>query len=591
LRVSEARYALAAAGANDGLWDWDLQKGIVYFSARWKSILGYTGQEVGFGPEEWLERVHPADVDALRANIDQHIAGGSEHFQAEYRIRHKDGQYRWMLCRGLAVRDPGGAAIRLAGSHTDITDRRTAEERLWHDALHDSLTGLANRTMMLDRLRNCLLRSKRNPDYRFAVLFADLDRFKLINDSLGHEAGDQLLVGISRRLLQSIRATDSMAQLEQTDISRLGGDEFVVLLDGLRNETDVLRVATRLQESLADPFNIDGKEVFTGMSIGIALGRPDYDKPEDILRDADTALYQGKSNGRGSCALFDATMHASAMSRWWIENALRRAAERGELRLVYQPIVSVRTGELQDLEALLRWQHPMRGAISPADFIPVAEEAGLIGPIGEWVLRTAIEQIRTWSPALDASPELSVAINVSGKQLSRSGLGDLVSRLLGERGVAAQRIRLEVTESALMEKGVSQTMVARLVDLDLKLHLDDFGTGYSSLSYLHQLPVDALKIDRSFVSNMMTDATSASIVESIVALGHTLGAQVIAEGVETEEQLERLRRLKCDLAQGYYFSRPLEAEQVTALIAPRAGGRHGTAPSIAALRGPTTPGS
>ena len=281
------------------------------------------------------------------------------------------------------MRDTGGAAIRIAGSQTDITDRRTAEERLWHDALHDSLTGLANRTMMLDRLRNCLLRSKRNPDYRFAILFADLDRFKLINDSLGHAAGDQLLVGISRRLLQSIRATDSMSQLEQTDISRLGGDEFVVLLDGLRNETDVLRVATRLQESLAEPFNIDGKEVFTGMSIGIALGRPDYEKPEDILRDADTALYQGKSNGRGSCELFDATMHASAMSRWWIENALRRAAERGELRLVYQPIVSVRTGELQDLEALLRWQHPIRGAISPADFIPVAEEAGLILPIGE----------------------------------------------------------------------------------------------------------------------------------------------------------------------------------------------------------------
>ena len=592
LRISEARYALAAAGANDGLWDWDLARGTVYFSARWKSLLGFTDAQIGADPEEWFGRVHADDRSVLRADLEKHLQGTSEHFQAEYRIRHRDERHRWMLCRGLAVRDGTGAAIRIAGSQTDITERRVAEDQLRHDAFHDGLTGLPNRALMMDRLANCLLRARRNPLYRFAVLFADLDRFKLINDSLGHAAGDQLLVAISQRLVQSVRATDSVTQLEHGDVSRLGGDEFVVLLDGLRSDVDVLRVVTRLQDALAEPFLIEGRQVYSGMSVGVAPGRADYDRPEDILRDADIALHQAKSNARGSCAFFDATMHASAMSRWWLENALRGAIERKELRLVYQPIVSIHTGELRELEALLRWQHPERGAISPAEFIPIAEETGLIGPIGEWVLRAAVEQISVWGPELQALPDLSVAVNVSGKQLSQARLGDMVMGLLSEKGVAPHRLRLEVTESALLEKGISSKMLARLVELDLKLHLDDFGTGYSSLSYLHQLPVDALKIDRSFVNSMMGDATSLSIVHSIVALAHTLGAQVIAEGVETREQLEQLRQLDCDLAQGYYFNRPLEVDRATARIAaqPPAERAASRAPASRSASSPIEPG-
>ncbi|HEY8925004.1 MAG TPA: EAL domain-containing protein, partial [Polyangia bacterium] len=567
LRDSEARYALAAAGAHDGLWDWDLATGVIYFSPRWKALIGLDDAEMSPAPDEWFSRVHADDLPGLQAALEEHIEGRSEHFQAEYRLRHHDGQHRWMSCRGLAVREaPGRRASRLAGSQTDITDRRLAEARLRHDALHDGLTGLPNRALLIDRLRACLHRARRNPAYRFAVLFADLDHFKRVNDSLGHAAGDMLLVEITRRFMKCVRTTDTMVQLEQSDISRLGGDEFVVLLDGLRSEVDVLRVAERMQQALSEPFMIEGQEVWSGVSIGIAPGRPDYERPEDVLRDADTALYQAKSAGRGSCLFFDGTMHASAMSRWSLENALRGAIDRRELRLVYQPIVSLVDGELREFEALLRWHHPVRGHVSPADFIPIAEETGLILPIGEWIIQTVVDQLAAWGPELEAHPNLSIAVNVSGKQLSRSDVAEVFSAALKARGVPGRRIRIEVTESALMERGLSPATLGRLADLDVKLHLDDFGTGYSSLGYLHQLPVNALKIDRSFVNSMMVDATSLSIVQSIISLAHNLGAQVIAEGVERVDQLEQLRRLSCDLAQGYHFSRPLEVAQAAAFL-------------------------
>jgi diguanylate cyclase (GGDEF)-like protein/PAS domain S-box-containing protein len=568
LRASEARYALAAAGANDGLWDWDLANETIYYSARWKGILGLGEHEVDDQPNAWFGRVHADDLEPLHAAMRDHLTGVAKHFQCEYRIRHKDGQYRWMLCRGLAVRDPAGNAARIAGSQTDITDRKLAEEQLRHDALHDALTGLANRALLTDRLKQCLLRARRQPDQHFAVLFLDLDRFKLINDSLGHLVGDQLLIGISKRLLGCLRNTDSIAQLEANNVARLGGDEFVVLLEGLRHPEDALRVAARLQDSLRQPFVIEGREVYSSMSLGIALGRADYDKPEDVLRDADTALYQAKANGRGCYEVYDSTMHASAMSRWWIENELRSAIARDELRLVYQPVISLATGEITEFEALLRWQHGTRGAISPADFIPIAEDSGLIGSLGHWVMRQAIEQMSRWQAELPVPHDFSVAINVSGRQLTQPDLLDSVAEALREKGVAPERVRLEVTESALMKESVSSRISARLAELNLRLHLDDFGTGYSSLSYLHRMPVDALKIDRSFVSEMTKDSTSASIVQSIITLAHTLGAVVIAEGVETAEQLEHLRRLGCDMAQGYYFSRPLEVPQATDYLAP-----------------------
>ena len=432
-------------------------------------------------------------------------------------------------------------------------------------ALRDGLTGLANRSLFLDQVRLCLLRSRRDPDRRFAVLFGDLDRFKVINDSLGHIAGDRLLVEVAKRLQYCVRGTDSMSQVESDSLARLGGGQFVVLLDGLRNEADALRVTRRLQEALEAPFQLDDKEAFVAMSVGIAVGRPDYVGADDILRDANTALYQAKLKGRGGCEFFDASMRASALSRWSLETGLRRAVARNELALVYQPILSLASGELREFEALLRWKQPERGFISPAEFIPIAEETGLIVDIGEWVLETAIDQLARWKPQLDGHAPFSVAVNVSGVQLARPDLAETIARLLREKVVPVERLRIEVTESSLMRQDAAH-MLTQLADMGLRLHLDDFGTGYSSLSYLHRLPVDALKIDRSFVNDMVESDTSASIVATIIALSHALGAHVIAEGVETKEQLEQLRALACDWAQGYYFDRPLDVEQATALL-------------------------
>jgi diguanylate cyclase (GGDEF)-like protein/PAS domain S-box-containing protein len=568
LQASKERYALAAAAANDGLWDWDLVADTLYYAPRWKAMLGLREDEVGNRSSEWFERVHLEDRDELQAKLAAHLAGSSDQFECEYRARHSDGQYRWMLCRGLAVRNDSGKAIRLAGSQTDINDRRLAEAQLRHDALHDTLTGLANRALFLDRLNQCVQRARRQPQHRFAVLFVDLDRFKLINDTFGHGVGDELLVGIAKRLVGSVRSVDSVVgPTRHNSVARLGGDEFVLLLDGLRTDADALRVAERLKSALSEPFVIGGKELFASMSIGIALGRPDYDKPEDIMRDADTALYQAKAQGRNCYQVFDSTMHASAMSRWWLENELRRAIERRELSLNYQPIFDVATGALKEFEALLRWKHSERGFISPAEFIPIAEDTGLIMSLGEWVIEEAARQLRTWDEQGLAPASLSIAVNVSGKQFANPNLVDDVVALLLKVGVDPSRIKLEVTESALMEKGLTAHVLERLKGHNLKLHLDDFGTGYSSLSYLHRIPVEALKIDRTFINEMARDHVSASIVQSIVSLARVLDIQVIAEGVETRAQLETLRQLECDSAQGYFLARPLTAEKATELLA------------------------
>jgi diguanylate cyclase (GGDEF)-like protein len=411
-----------------------------------------------------------------------------------------------------------------------------------------------------------LLRAQRDPSKRFALLFIDLDHFKRTNDTMGHAAGDDLLIGVAGRLVNSLRASDSVAFCPQNEVARLGGDEFVVLLEAMRHESDAIRVAKRLQAAVAAPVELAGKQIFVSMSVGIALGRPDYESAEALLRDADTALYQAKANGRGCYAVFDAEMHAAVMSRWWIENELRHAMERGELRLVYQPVLALASGELSELEALLRWQHPLRGNIPPSDFIPVAEEAGLIGAIGKWVLEQAVSQLRAWQGQLVELPKFALAVNVSAKQLAHPEFVEELTDIMRAHGVPGSRLRLEVTESALMSKAVASSALTRMRELELKFHLDDFGTGHSSLSYLHRVPVDALKIDRTFVNEIETDPISVSIVESIILLAHALGAEVIAEGVETEQQLARLRAMRCDMAQGYLFSKPVELPEATALL-------------------------
>ena len=563
LRQSQGRYALALAGANDGIWDWDFTNGVVFYSPRWKSMLGDMDGKITSTAEEWFKRIHPDDLGRMKRELEAHIEGRTEQFRSEHRMMHGDGEYRWMLSRGVAVRDSSGKALRAAGSQTDITDWKLAESRLRHDALHDTLTGLANRALLMDRINQSLERVKRTPGKAFAVIFLDLDRFKVINDSLGHVAGDQLLVELGKRLESALRTGDTVSREEPDNLARLGGDEFVALLDAIGTPADAIRVADRLQKVTAQAFYVGGHEVFVTASRGIAMGNGNGNKAEDILRDADTALYDAKNTGRGSYRMFDQQMHASAMQRLMMESELRRGIERGELRLLYQPVHSMATGELVEVEALVRWEHPRRGMISPAEFIPLAEETGLILPLGHWVLHEACRQAKLWQTEVPRLRELCVAVNVSGRQFARVEMPAEVAAALAKTGLCARYLKLEITETTIMESGDPAIVeLNTLREMGVQFHLDDFGTGYSSLGYLHRMPIEALKIDQSFIAGMGEDRTGTSIVQAIVALAKSLDMRVVAEGVENQSQVDFLRGIGCDFAQGYYFARPLTAEEL-----------------------------
>jgi diguanylate cyclase (GGDEF)-like protein/PAS domain S-box-containing protein len=560
LRESEERYALAAQGANDGLWDWHLFTNEVYYSPRWKEMLGLGDVEVSTSLDEWLKRVHPEDVGALKVEIATHTAGITHHLQDEHRIMHKDGGYRWVLCRGVAERDAAGKAYRMAGSLTDITERKLAEEQLLHDAFHDSLTNLANRALFTDLLGRSLGRAQRRADYRFAVLFIDLDRFKVVNDSLGHTVGDELLRAITRRIERCVRPGDTVA--------RLGGDEFTILVDDIGDASDATRVADRIQRELTQPFNLSGHEVFTSASIGIALSASGYEEADDVLRDADIAMYRAKALGKARYEVFDTAMHARAMALLELETDLRRAIERNEFRLYYQPMVNLETGRIVGFEGLVRWQHPQRGLIGPAAFVPIAEETGLIIPIGRWVLKEACRQMREWQERYPGTRDLTISVNLSGKQFAQARLVEDVDQALKESGLAPGRLRLEITESVVMENAASaMAMIDQLRGLNVKIDIDDFGTGYSSLSYLQRFEVDHLKIDRSFVSNIGSDrGENAEIVRTIVTLAHHLGMDAVAEGVETQDQLRMLRDLGCGSVQGFLFAEPVSQDEAEGLL-------------------------
>ncbi|MBW4515892.1 MAG: EAL domain-containing protein [Timaviella obliquedivisa GSE-PSE-MK23-08B] len=559
VRQSEERYALAAQGANDGVWDWNLQTNQVFFSHRWKTMLGYSVDGLSDRPEEWFDRVHPDDLHWVKHEMTAHLEQQVAQFECQHRMRHQKGEYRWMLSRGSAIWNEDGKALRIAGSQTDITTWKHAEEKLVYEALHDTLTGLPNRIFLMERLRQALQLTKRHSDYLFAVLFIDLDRFKVINDSLGHMIGDQLLIAISHRISNCLRPTDTIA--------RLGGDEFVILLADVKDRDSATRVADRLQEELLLPFNLDGHEVFSAASVGIAFSSVGYDRPDDLLRDADIAMYRAKAHGRARYAIFQPGMHSKAVALLQIETDLRRAIERHELRLHYQPIVSLRTCQVTGFEALIRWAHPQRGMISPGEFVPVAEETGLITPMGWWVLQESCRQMQRWHEQFLSAQSLIVNVNLSSKQFSPH-LVDQISQILEETQLPPHYLKLEITESILMENAESAvTTLSQLKTLGTLLAIDDFGTGYSSLNYLHRFPIDTLKVDRSFVSKVDVDGEQLAIARTIITLAWNLGMEVVAEGVETMKQLAQLRSLQCDYAQGFLFSLPLDVAAVEHLMA------------------------
>ncbi len=559
LRESQERYELAMRGANDGLWDWNIKTDQVFYSPRWKRMLGYAEHEIGSSPDEWFGRIPPDEREIVRVALTAHLNGHSPHFELEHRMLHRDGSQRWVLVRGLAVRDSSNIAYRMAGSQTDITARKNAEAQLVHDAFHDQLTGLPNRALFMDRLGRTIEHTRRRDKYLFAVLFLDLDRFKIINDSLGHRVGDRLLVEIARSLQTCLRAGDTVA--------RLGGDEFVILLEDISDVNDATRIAKRIQKTLSQPFQVDQHMVFTSASIGVVLSTVGYETQEDVLRDADIAMYQAKLMGKAQYVVFDTAMRSRAIARLELENELRHALVRRELELHYQPIVSLKDEKIIGFEALLRWQHPARGYIPPLEFIPIAEETGLIFEIGAWILREACTQMRRWQQSCPGCMPIKINVNISQRQFNQTELVALVRQVLDETGLDPSSLNLEITENMLMDN--AEAMIARLEQLralGVGLHIDDFGTGYSSLSYLQRFPIDTLKIDYSFIKRIGTNGDGAEIVRTILLLARELGIDAIAEGVETKNQMEQLRLLECDYGQGYFIAEPMQSRLVTGLL-------------------------
>jgi len=513
-------------------------------------MLGYSEKDISSHPEEWISRIHADDRAEVEARIAAHLSGRSPHFEGEFRIMHKDGTYRWMLNRGLAVRNVSGQAYRMAGSQTDITSRKTVEEQLVHDAFHDALTGLPNRALFMDRLQHVITTSQRRDNALYAVLFLDMDRFKIINDSFGHLVGDQLLVVMGRVLTECLRPGDTVA--------RLGGDEFAVLLENISELKDAVDVADRVHQALATPLIVKGHEVYAAVSIGITLGTERYERPEQVLRDADIAMYQAKGKGGGFSELFDTKMHANILDRIQLEADLHGAVDHKELVLYYQPIIDLKTHRLIGFEALVRWNHATRGLIYPLEFIPLAEECGLITTIGEWILREACRELRALQGRHPSRNPLKMSVNISGRQFAQKNLAARVAEILKETGVKPECLALEITESMIMDNiDVAVATMNQLRAMGVHIHIDDFGTGYSSLSYLHLLPINALKIDRSFISKLTANGQNQEIILSIISLAKTMNLVVIAEGVELDHHLVQLKELQCQFAQGFLFSVPM----------------------------------
>ena len=590
-------------GSLDGVWYWDLESpDNEWMSPRFWQVLGYDHAEKKHLASEWQNLIHPDDLKIVLENFEAHCKNPEQPYDQIVRYRHKNGSTVWVRCRGIAIRDISGQPVRMLGAHNDITEIKKAHEelqafveelqrnnkeleelayaashdlkeplqivslysqllaKLRHDALHDSLTGLPNRALLIEHLKKTLHRQQRHPDWLFALLFLDLDRFKTINDSLGHLIGDQLLIALGVRLKKCLRVSDTLA--------RLGGDEFVILLEELKNEKEVINIAERIHQTLKEPFIINNQELFVSVSIGITLSSShQYNDPAQLLRDADTAMYRAKTTGKSCHIVFDVSMYDQAVKQLRLETDLRRALERQEFLVCYQPIFSLKNNRLEGMEALVRWQHPLHGLVSPVDFISMAEETGIIIALDQWVLKCACHQLSYWRELFPAFDHLTINVNLSAKQFFQSDLIQKIEKILAETSLEGQYLKLEITESVLLENSSCVLEIFnQLREKKIQVCLDDFGTGYSSLSYLNRFPLNFLKIDRSFIKNLGIKDSKSAIVRAIIVMTRELEIEAIAEGIETSEQLNFLRALGCFGAQGYWFSHPLESEKMTQFL-------------------------
>jgi len=588
LAEREHLFQLITENAADMIAVIDCKGQRLYNSPAYQKILGY-------GPEELaatssMDQIHPDDrARVLEASAKARHTGRGE--RLEYRIRHKDGSWRFLESTASAIRSPEGETIGLVIVNRDITERKRTEERLAHQSFHDGLTDLPNRALFLDRLQRAITLSRRHSDFKFAVLFIDIDEFKVFNDSLGHAAGDSLLIQIAQRLTASLRGADTISRpgvgedaepsVGESTLARPGGDEFTVLIEELHDPSDAIRVAERIQHRLAIPFDFNGQEIVLSISIGIAFSNHGAVEAQEILGDAEIAMYRAKSSGKARCEVFDHAMHAGAIKRLQLETDLRKALELNQFRVYYQPIVSLRNGQIAGFETLSRWERP-EGLVMPGEFIEVADETGIILPINRQLLYDACRQLSSWQALFPSDPPLTVNVNIAPRQFAQPDLAFQIGKILQETGLDPCCLNLEITETiAMADADRSAVVLSELKVLGVRLDIDDFGTGYSSLSRLHRFPVDALKIDRSFISRMDTDVETREIVRIIVMLAHGLRLKVVAEGVETQAQADMLKDIGCERAQGYLYSKPAPAETIEQLL------RNNRAASVPATRSKT----
>jgi diguanylate cyclase (GGDEF)-like protein/PAS domain S-box-containing protein len=563
-------YSPDKRGHENGLWNWNLKARRIHFSAGWIAMLGYERDEVGNAPDEWFRRIHPEDLKRVQSEVDATLAGKSTQFENQHRMLHKEGTYRWMSCRGVVSRNKKGRAVHLAGFHSDITAEKAA----------DALTGLPDRFLFLDRLESSIERAKHHSDYFFAVLLLDIDRFSSVVEKLGPRTADQLLIAVARRLETSLQAGDTVARLGCDHIiARLGGDEFTILLDSLREAAEARSIAERLLMEISAAFELGGQEVFLSASIGIALSLSGYIPPEDALRDADIALQRAKSLGTARCEVFDLEVLDKAETRFQLEDDLHEAMAQNELSIAYQPVISLVSNQIAGFEALVRWNHPVRGAVPPAEFIPIAERTGLIFPLSRWILYQACQQMKNWQAQLRIPSGLWVAVNFSPLQFKQRSLVRQIGEILRDIDLDPSCLMLELTESVVTEDPQAiGGLLMQLRGLGVRIGIDDFGTGYSSLSYLRQLPVDFLKIDHAFVRRMEISEDLTETTRTIGSLAHQSGLRVIAGGIENEEELNLVRSLNCEYAQGRLFSKPVDNQKAEALLKTGLPQMHGTGP-------------